>query len=90
MFLPCCFDKIQRELASCSGLCGCKILHVIDGSQARGVRDILAVDLAQPMLDALERKHPPPPGNQPGVGDAVQAFVVEGVSPPPAPPLLGV
>ena len=54
------------------------------------MRDILAVDLAAPMLDALERKHPPPPGNQPGVGDNVRAFMVEGVSPPPAPSLLGV
>ena len=43
--------------------------------QARGVRDILAVDLAQPMLDALAQKHPPPGaailGNEAGVSDTV-------------------
>jgi hypothetical protein len=54
------------------------------------VRDILAVDLAQAMLDALERKHPPPNGNQPGVGGTVRACVVQGVNLVPAPPLLGV
>jgi hypothetical protein len=33
------------------------------------VRDILAVDLAQPMLDALSQRFPPPStlGNEPGV-----------------------
>ena len=33
------------------------------------MRDILAVDLAQPMLDALAQRFPPPStlGNEPGV-----------------------
>ena len=38
--------------------------------QKLGVRDILAVDLAQPALDALAEHFPPPGalGNEPGVG----------------------
>jgi hypothetical protein len=44
------------------------VLH----EQARGVQSILAVDLAQPMLDALERQHPPPAAAEaPGVGGCI-------------------
>ena len=34
--------------------------HAAVARQAQGVRDILAVDLAQPMLDAVAQRHPPP------------------------------
>ena len=51
--------------------------------QELGVRDILAVDLAQPMLDALAQQFPPPGtlGNEPGVKLLLGFFCDACVSP---------
>ena len=40
------------------------------------MRDILAVDLAQPTLDALAQRFPPPGtlGNEPGVGTQLVGY----------------
>ena len=47
----------------------CVTPNPVSEPQERGVRDILAVDLSQPMLDALVQRFPSPGGlgNEPGV-----------------------
>ena len=51
-------------------------------AQARGVRDILAVDLSSHMLETLQQQFPPPStlGNDPGVSKGRQRRQLAGRS----------
>ncbi len=54
---------------------GCLLPHL----QARGVADILAVDLSAMMLEQLQKRFPPPStcGNDPGVDQALCNCVLQ-------------